>query len=202
MPRPAARPSIASSATSTSPPSSTARSSSARCAATSPTSPPRASRARLVDALGALADHADSTGGHIVVENILQYISNWLNTLDELGSFLLEIDRPNVTMHIDTHSMHMEERDPFAAVRRWGEWIGYVHFSDSNRAYPGGGCIDFKSHYHALFDIGYDDWITIESQAFPTGRECADRGLRYLKHIEEAARIERLAVLDRSSIRF
>ncbi|QPK81265.1 sugar phosphate isomerase/epimerase [Schaalia sp. ZJ405] len=159
-------------------------------------------RQRLVDALGELADHADSTGGQIVVENILQYISNWLNTLDEVGNFLEEVNRPNVSMHIDTHSMHMEETDPFAAIRRWADRIGYVHFSDANRAYPGGGCIDFMSYYHALFDAGYSGWITIESQPFPTGRDCAQRGIQYLKNVEAAARIELLPVLDKSSIRF
>lgn len=159
-------------------------------------------RDRLAAALQELADYAEPLGVPIVVENILQYISNWLCTMDDVGAFIEGLGLPGVKIHADTHSMHMEDPDPFAAVRKWGPLIGYVHFSDSNRGYPGAGAIDFKAHFHALMDSGYSGWITIEAQPFPTGVECAQRGLDYLKHLEAAATIERLPFMDDDMLRF
>lgn len=147
---------------------------------------------RLADALRQLDAYAAEIGGELLVENILQYVSNYLNSLDEVGGFLRELNLPHVKLHIDTHSMHMEETKPFDAVRKFGDILGYVHFSDSNRGYPGSGVVDFKSYFHALMDVDYRGYIVAEYQPYPTAMESAVRGLEYMKLLERAAEIERL----------
>ena len=147
---------------------------------------------RLSEALGQLNSYAEATGGTVLVENILQYISNYLNSAEEVGAYLRRLDLPRVKLHIDTHSMHMEDAKPYDAVRKYGDILGYVHFSDSNRGYPGSGVIDFAAYYHALLDANYTGWIVSECQPFPTAMDCAVLGLENMKNWEQQVRAERL----------
>ncbi|MDD4075271.1 MAG: sugar phosphate isomerase/epimerase [Eubacteriales bacterium] len=148
--------------------------------------------ARLGEGLGQLNDYAEMVGGALLIENIHQYTSNYLNTLAEVCAFIEALRLSRLKLHIDTHSMHIEETAPFEAVRQSGDLIGYVHFSDSNRGYPGAGCIDFKAYYHALLDAGYTGYITSECQPYPSQEACAVRGLAYMKAMEQAALLERM----------
>lgn len=151
---------------------------------------------RLAYALTKLDVYAAEAGAGLLIENIHQYISNYLCTVSEVGEFIYKLSLSRLKLHIDTHSMHMEEQNPFEVVRKYGDIIGYVHFSDSNRGYPGAGSIDFKSHYHVLMDIGYSGYITAECQPYPSGEACALRALTYMKAMESAAIIERMPVND------
>jgi sugar phosphate isomerase/epimerase len=69
--------------------------------------------------------------------------------------------------------------------------LGYVHYSDNNRLYPGGGALDFRELTRALMDIGYSGYITLECLPFPSAEESARRGLAYMKSIETMVNIER-----------
>lgn len=149
---------------------------------------------RLAAALTELNSYASQIGAQLLIENIHQYISNYLCTVSEVGEFIYKLSLPYLKLHIDTHSMHMEEKSPFDIVRKYGDIIGYVHFSDSNRGYPGAGAIDFKAYCHALMDIGYNGYITAECQPYPSQEVCAMRALTYMKAIENAAIIERSPV--------
>ncbi len=146
---------------------------------------------RLADGLRQLDAYAAQVGGELLVENIHQYTSNYLCTVTEVGDYVRKLALPHVKLHIDTHSMHIEDKNPADVVRQYGDVLGYVHFSDSNRGYPGAGSIDFKAYYHALLDVGYQGYITAECQPYPTQRECAVRSLEYMRNMECAAMIER-----------
>ena len=53
--------------------------------------------------------------------------------------------------------------------------------------------IDFKAYDHALMDVNYQGYIVAEYQPYPTAMESAVRGLEYMRLMERAAEIERLA---------
>lgn len=145
----------------------------------------------LVEALYALSEHATKAGVGLVVEAILRYISNYLNSVPETVDFLERLGLQNVGLHIDSHLMNMEDKDIAASVRYGRDWLKYVHFSDSNRAYPGGGNFDFKRMMNALMDIGYTGYITTECQPFPDSYTCAKRGFDYCRHLQGLLEIER-----------
>jgi sugar phosphate isomerase/epimerase len=69
--------------------------------------------------------------------------------------------------------------------------LGYVHYSDNNRFYPGGGALNFLELTRALIDIGYTGFVTLECLPYPDAGESARRGLLYMKSIENAVTIER-----------
>jgi sugar phosphate isomerase/epimerase len=147
---------------------------------------------RLGEALGQLDTYAAKIGGELLVENIHQYTSNYLCTVAETGDFIRGLALPHLKLHIDTHSMHIEDREAAGIIARYQDILGYVHFSDSNRGYPGAGSIDFKAYFHALLDAGYKGYITAECQPYPDPMACAERALGYMKSMEEAALIERM----------
>lgn len=136
------------------------------------------------DALLELSDYAQKKNVVIYVEAILRYITNYLNTCCETADYLDSLGRDNLRLHIDTHSMNVEEPDLAKAIRDCRGRIGYVHFTDSNRMYPGGGNIDFRSIIRALKEVGYSGYITFECVPIPSERECADRCITYTKALE------------------
>ena len=59
--------------------------------------------------------------------------------------------------------------------------IGYVHYSDSNRTYPGGGHIDFPAIHSALIRAKYRGCITVKCVPEPGERDAARLGLEYMR---------------------
>ena len=147
---------------------------------------------RLTEALSELNAYSGQVGCEVVVESILRYINNYLNSAPETADYLRRIHLPHVTLHIDTHSMILEDSDLADSVRQTADILGYVHFPDSNRGYPGAGNIDFKPIMRALADVGYEGYITLECTPYPTEYDCAKRGIDYLRALETIIRLEKL----------
>jgi sugar phosphate isomerase/epimerase len=145
----------------------------------------------LREALLCLSDYAAPLGVDLVVESITRYICNYLNTVPETAAWLQQLDRPNLQLHIDTHSMNIEDPDLPAAIQASRPILGYVHFSDSNRRFPGGGNIEFKPVLQALQEIGYTGIIASECLPWPDAETCARSGLMYLKALETCIVVER-----------
>jgi Sugar phosphate isomerases/epimerases len=159
--------------------------------------PPSADREavmrRFTDSTRKICEYAAKKHVRVVIESIMRYINNYLNSVPETIDWVVSTGIDNLGLHLDTHSMAVEERDPAASIRYCqGKPLGYVHYSDNNRMYPGGGAVDFKALTRALVDIGYDGYITQESTALPSPYESARRGYEYMTSIEKAARIEAL----------
>lgn len=147
--------------------------------------------ARFTQALTELSSYAVQAGGSIVIESILRYINNYLNSAPETANYLRKVDLPGVKLHIDTHSMILEDKNLAQSVYECADILGYVHFSDSNRGYPGAGNIDFKAVLSALMDVGYQGYISTECQPYPTEFDCAQRGLAYIKSLVSVLELER-----------
>lgn len=147
--------------------------------------------ARLTQALSILSDYAAQMQVELVVESILRYINNYLNSAPETAAYLRALNRKNIKLHIDTHSMLLEDKNLAESIHLTKDILGYVHFSDSNRCYPGAGNIDFKSVMRALMEIGYQGYITVECLPYPTQILCAQRGLAYMKAMETILSIEK-----------
>ena len=147
---------------------------------------------RFAKALNRICDYAAEKQVPVVLESILRYINNYLNSVPQTMDFITALGHKNLSLHIDTHSMALEEKNLKESILYCkNKPLGYVHYSDNNRMYPGGGAVDFKELTHALMDIGYEDYITIECLPYPSPEESARRGLSYLKSIVNAATIER-----------
>jgi sugar phosphate isomerase/epimerase len=72
------------------------------------------------------------------------------------------------------------------ALKKAGEYTGYIHLADSNRLEPGAGHTDFVSGIDALKSIGYDDWLTIESGASTDPEDALNRANEYIRSLWDA----------------
>lgn len=144
----------------------------------------------LTEALLELAAYGRGQGVNIVLESIMRYMNNYLNTAPETVDYLRRLGQPNLTLHIDTHSMHVEDPDSVSAIQYCGKDIGYVHFSDSNRRFPGGGNIEFKPIIKALTNVGYAGFIGMEFVPWPDAWQSARLGLEYVRALETCVRVE------------
>ncbi len=131
------------------------------------------------------ADFAAEHHVTLVLEAINYYVNNYLNSIIETCDFIDGLNRPNVKLHIDTHHMAIEERDMAYSIRYAGKRIGYVHFSDNDRMYPGACGVDYVTVMRELQAVDYSGFIVFEIVPRPTADICAERGLRYCKLVEE-----------------
>ena len=145
----------------------------------------------LTEAVLELSDYAKTKGVQLVIENILSFTSNWLNTMKQVTDYVKKIGRDNVGVHLDTYSMLMEDNDIRGSIQYCAPKLDYVHFADSARLYPGGGNVDFKTFMKSLLDVGYKGYVTTECIPYPSEYLCAKRGLDYIRALETCVTIER-----------
>lgn len=115
------------------------------------------------DALGRLGELADSLGISLGLEVVNRYETNILNTAKQAVDYVAAIGRDNVSVHLDTYHMNIEESGMFEPVLTAGARLGYVHIGESHRGYLGSGSVDFDLFFRALAHIDYDGPVVFES---------------------------------------
>ncbi len=126
--------------------------------------PPTASgRASSAAALNRLASRADGLGVHLSLEVVNRYETNLLNTGRQALGFLDDIGHDNVSVHLDTYHMNIEDSDLYTPVLDVADRLGYVHIGESHRGYLGSGTVDFGSFFRGLSRISYDGPVVFES---------------------------------------
>lgn len=136
---------------------------------------------RLAENLRILGDAAGERGVRLNLEVINRYEINTFNTAEETMTFLEQYELPNCFVHLDTFHMMIDECDPVDAIRRCAGKLGYVHFADNSRRYPGSGQIDFFKILAALREIGYEGYLSVECFPYPSSEEAAGAALKHLK---------------------
>ena len=128
---------------------------------TAPPSP--AGIAHSQQAIARLAERARGLGIRLSLEVVNRYESNVFNTARGGLRFLDAVGSDNVSLHLDTYHMNIEESDLWQPVLDAGSRLGYVHIGESHRGYLGTGSVDFPSFFRALDRLGYDGPVVFES---------------------------------------
>src|SRR5918998_3165514 len=110
-------------------------------------------------------EYANDLGVNLTLECWNRYGTYLLNRLEQAVRLWRETELPNGGIMADTYHMNIEERSLPEAIRDTGELLNHVHLSDSNRAAPGQGHIDFGPILQALVDIDYPGYLTFELDA-------------------------------------
>ena len=121
------------------------------------------SRQHSIDAIRRLAERGERLGVRLGVEVVNRYESNLLNTGRQAVSFVDEVGSDNLSVHLDTYHMNIEEPDMFTPVSTAGSRLGYVHIGEGHRGYLGSGTVDFDAFFRGLAHIGYDGPVVFES---------------------------------------
>jgi D-psicose/D-tagatose/L-ribulose 3-epimerase len=120
-------------------------------------------RRNSVAAIAKTGEIAKKAGVDVVLEIVNRFETNLLNTAAQGLEFIRETGSDNVSLHLDTFHMNIEEVDPAMAIRLAGDKVGYFHVGESNRGYLGAGVINFDRIFDALVEIGYDRDVVFES---------------------------------------
>ncbi|MEO2031911.1 MAG: sugar phosphate isomerase/epimerase family protein [Planctomycetaceae bacterium] len=120
----------------------------------------------LRDSLEMLGNHAASQGVRLIYEPLNRYETNLATTMEQGVTLLEPISNGNVVLLADLFHMNIEESNIADAIRTAGQYVGHVHFVDSNRQAAGRGHMNYAPIAQALNDIGYHGYASAE--AFPT----------------------------------
>jgi D-psicose/D-tagatose/L-ribulose 3-epimerase len=119
--------------------------------------------ANIAKALKPIARRAAEYGMTIGIEPCNRYETHLLNTAAQSLAMLDRIGEPNVTIHLDTYHMNIEEKGIGHGVALAGAKSRYIHLSESDRGVPGTGTIDWDETFRALAATGFDGDLVMES---------------------------------------
>jgi sugar phosphate isomerase/epimerase len=143
---------------------------------------------RLARQFAPLAEYATEKGAPTGLEPVAYYFSDLLNTTAETLEFLSRSGLDGIGLLLDTHHIHLEDKDMEAAFRSCAGRITHVHLSDSNRRYPGAGNVDFLRVARTLDAIGYAGAVSLEILPAPSGEEAARRGIAQMRELWDSPR--------------
>lgn len=148
---------------------------------------------RLAYHLQILDDYAGDRGVSIHLEVINRYETNIFNTAAETLDFIGKNRLENCFVHLDTFHMGIDETDPTAAIKLCGKKLGYMHFADNSRCYPGSGQFDFGKILKALENAGYEGYLSVECLPRPDGITAAEEAISHLSQCIAANQEHRLS---------
>lgn len=116
-----------------------------------------------VAGLQTAGDRAAHYGVTLAVEVLNRFETPFVNTVDDALALIGAVDHPNVTLHLDTFHLNIEEKSIPAAIERAGRHLAHVHAAENDRGIVGSGHVDWHGTASALAKIGYSGWVTAET---------------------------------------
>lgn len=113
--------------------------------------------------LAELADKAAESNIRLGLEFCNRYETNVINTTAQTLAFIDSIGRDNVTAHLDTYHMNIEEKGLANGILRAREHLKYIHLSASDRGTPGMDTIQWDEVFGALAAIEFKGGMAMES---------------------------------------
>jgi sugar phosphate isomerase/epimerase len=117
----------------------------------------------------------------MALEPLNRYETDLIHTVGEGLDLIHTIGSPNLGLLLDTFHMNIEEAGIEDSIIKAGDKIFHFHVADSNRWYPGGGHLDFKSILNALDRTDYKGWVSGEFMPLPDANTSAQQCMLFLK---------------------
>lgn len=118
----------------------------------------------------------------ICLEPLAPAETNFINTAAEAIDLVQQLTSPRFKIILDVKAMSSEAKPIPQIIRDAWPHFAYFHANDKNLKGPGFGDVDFKPIATALYDVGYDGYVSVEVFNFDEGPEAiATRSLSYLK---------------------
>lgn len=105
----------------------------------------------------------------MAIEPLNRFETFFLNTAADAFALAEQIGHPNTGILFDTFHANIEEKDIAAGIRTVGKHIKHFHSCENDRGIPGSGHVEWPSVFAALRELGYNNWLTIESFGFALG---------------------------------
>jgi sugar phosphate isomerase/epimerase len=148
-------------------------------------------RARLAEALAAVAGTAAQEGVIYCIEPLSRRETELINTVSEAAALVQEIGHSNLRTMIDCSAAGATEVEPVPdLIDRWlpTGFIAHVQINDPNRRAPGQGAMQFAPIARALKRNGYQGTVAVEPFDYlPDGPGAAAFAAGYWRGLIEAA---------------
>jgi sugar phosphate isomerase/epimerase len=135
----------------------------------------------MATAFRELSDYALPYGIKIVLEPITVNQTNYINTTQDGIRMVEHVQRSNIGLMLDVYHMNIEDDDIYESFREAKDKCWFVHFTDNNRKYPGGGHLDFKKIVRTLEEIGFDGFVSMEILPWPDPDTAARAAITHLR---------------------
>jgi len=135
--------------------------------------------------IATVADYAEEHGVTILLEAINRYESNIINNASIGKEYIDELNRNNIKLLLDTFHMNIEEKSIIGSLVEYRNYIGYIHFADSNRLAPGMGHTCFSEIISVLQKTGYNGVVTAEILPSPDDDEAIEKMGSFMKYHKE-----------------
>lgn len=140
-----------------------------------------------VDTLRAAVPMLAANGMTGVVEllnSVVDHPGYFLNTVEDAMDLIQRVGSPHVKILFDIYHVQVMQGNLIQRIRESFDMVGQYHFADvPERHEPGTGEINFRNVFKAIYDLGYQGYLTAEY--CPT-----DFSFRDLHHIRELATFE------------
>lgn len=101
-------------------------------------------------------------GVSICMEPLSPAETDFINTCDEASALIRAVDHRDFKLHLDVKAMASERTPMRDLIHRYARAAGHFHANDVNLQGPGFGDVDFVPIFRALYDAGYDRWVSVE----------------------------------------
>jgi D-psicose/D-tagatose/L-ribulose 3-epimerase len=118
---------------------------------------------RAIEGYQALAPTLAAHGVTLAIEPLNRFETFFLNTTADAVALCDAVDHPAVGIAFDTFHANIEEKHVPDACRAAARHLKHVQVSENDRGTPGSGHVAWADLFRALADVGYGDWLTIES---------------------------------------
>ena len=138
----------------------------------------------LVEALQECSLAAAPYGVRLALEPINRYETSLINNASQGLELIEAVAKKNFGLLLDTFHMNIEDACIEESIRLCGDRVFHFHVADSNRWYPGGGHLDFKSILTTLTGGGYQGYISGEFLPHPDPETAAQKSIQFLQGLK------------------
>ena len=148
-------------------------------------SSPKREKLNIKTSLKSCVQIAKNNNVMLVFEPINRFEIDSYNTIAECVDLIEEFGSDYLRLLIDTFHTHLEE-DP---VYIWDELpkvasiVAHIHLADCTRRAPGTGHFDFRAFLNIFKDVGYNEYVSIETIMKPSFEEVVKDTAHFLSVI-------------------
>jgi sugar phosphate isomerase/epimerase len=129
----------------------------------------------LSDSLNELGAYAEEQGTFLIYEPLNRYETNIVNTIEAGAELIDSLKTSNVKLLADLFHMNIEESNLEDSISKYINYIGHVHFADSNRRPIGFGHTEISKAMEALISGGYTGSVSAEAFPWPNPDAAAEQ---------------------------
>jgi len=133
---------------------------------------------RWIDMMADLAPHAADLGVVLCLENVGR---GYGKSAAELAHMVDTVQSPGLQVYYDVGNALAFGHDPVAEIKFLGDRIAEVHVKERDADLLGDGIVPLAGCLAALRELGYDDWLVLETAPTADPEAAARHNLQFLR---------------------